>query len=85
VDNVASGFSERKTIMVDLIEFRVSTLVRRSDHYRRLVDGLLPTAISAEVAAVADECDREVARMECECRGKKSCPCRCFATCFRVD
>jgi len=72
--------------MVDLLEYRVCKLVRRSNHYQHLADGLLPTAVSAEIMAVADEYDKEVARMERQCRGRRRCPCNLFiSTCRSVD
>jgi hypothetical protein len=70
--------------MVDLIEFRMSKLVRRSEQCRRLIGGLLPAPVSAEIAAVADEYEQEVVRMEHECLGKKSCPCSRFNSCYPV-
>jgi hypothetical protein len=71
--------------MVDLLEFRVSKLVRRSDHCRHLADGLLPPAVNAAITAVADEYDKEAARMERECHGKRCCPCHRFTSCLAVD
>lgn len=71
--------------MVDLLEYRVSELARQSSHWRRLADGFLPLAVNAEIAAIADECDREVRRMEQECRGKRSCPCERLGSCLPVE
>ena len=71
--------------MVDLLEYRMRTLARRSGHCRRLADGLLPEAVNAAVTAVADEYDEEVARMERSCRGKRCCPCHLLRSCLPVD
>ena len=71
--------------MVDLLEFRVGKLVRRSDHCRHLANGLLPTAVNAAITALAEEYEKEVARMERDCRGKRRCPCNLFDTCPYVD
>jgi hypothetical protein len=64
--------------MPNLLEYRVSKLVVRSDHYRRLAEGCLPEAVSAAILAMAEECEGEVARMERDCRWKKGCPCELF-------
>ena len=71
--------------MIDLLGYRVSTLVRRSDHCRRLANGLLPTAVNAAIMAVANEYDKEVARMERGCRGKRRCPCNRISRCLPID
>jgi hypothetical protein len=72
--------------MVDLLEYRMSKLVRRSDQCRRLADGVLPTTVNAAITAVADEYDKEVTRMERGCRGKRRCPCNLFISrCLPVD
>jgi hypothetical protein len=60
--------------MADLLEFRLSKLARMSCHFRQLADGYLAPAVSAEIAEVADEYEKEVVRIERECWGKKVVP-----------
>ncbi len=61
--------------MADLLEFRLSKLARMSCHFRQLADGFLSPTVSAQIAEVADENEKEVVRIERECWGKRSCPC----------
>ena len=68
--------------MADLLEFRLSKLARMSCHFRQLADGSLAPAVSAEIAEVADEYEKEVVRIERECWGKRSCPCEFSAGCI---
>ena len=60
--------------MADLLEFRLSKLARMSCHFRQLADGYLAPAVSAEIAEVADEYEKEVVRIERECWGKNFVP-----------
>lgn len=71
--------------MVDLIDVRVSKLVRISDHCRHLANGVLPFAVRVEIAEMADEYDTEVARIERDCRGKRRCPCECSGGCLPFE
>ena len=71
--------------MVDLLEFRVNKFIRMSDHCRRLANDLAPMAVSNEIAAVADDLDREVVRMRRDCVGSRICPCKFSGVCFSTD
>jgi hypothetical protein len=46
-----------------------------SCHFRQLADGYWAPSVSAEIAEVADEYEKEVVRIERECWGKRLCPC----------
>jgi hypothetical protein len=71
--------------VVDLAQARVNKLIQMSDHCRRLADGVLPLPVSAEIAAVADELDREVVRMKVNCLGSRVCPCESRDSCLAAD
>jgi hypothetical protein len=68
--------------MADLLEFRLSKLARMSCHFRQLADGFLAPAVSAQIAEVADEYEKEVVRIERECWGKRICPCEFTSGCI---
>jgi hypothetical protein len=68
--------------MVGLIEFRMSKLARMSDLYRQLADNFELEGVSSEIAALADEFDNEVARLNGECLGRRICPCEFSGSCL---
>ena len=70
--------------MVDLAQFRMSRLTGMAAHWRRLADALRPDPVGDEIAAFADELDREVERMRRECLGRRTCPCQRRGVCLRV-
>ena len=68
--------------MADLLEFRLSKLALMSCHFRQLADNYWAPAVSATIAEVADEYEKEVVRIERECWGKRSCPCEFSGGCI---
>lgn len=52
--------------MADPIELPMARLARLSDHFRLLADLLQPEPVSAEIVAVANEYDNEIARLKRE-------------------
>jgi hypothetical protein len=55
--------------MADPIELRMANLARLSDHFRLLADLLMPEPVSAEIVAVANDYDNEIARLRLEGSG----------------
>ena len=71
--------------MNDLLEFRINTLVRLSDHFRELAAGVFSLEVSAEIASVADEFAHEAVRINRECVGRRTCPCEFGDACLSMD
>ena len=71
-------------MVVDRLEFRVSKLARISGHYRELAANLYPESVSAEIEAVADAFDDELARIGRECVGRRTCPCEFAGSCIAL-
>ena len=52
--------------MADPVALCVAKLAELSDHFRLLADLMTPEPVSAEIAAVANEYDNEIARLQRE-------------------
>ncbi len=71
--------------MVDVLEFRIGKLTQMSVHYRQLASDLFPEMVSNEIALIADQFDDEVARMNRDCRGRRTCPCEFRPACVELS